>query len=158
MSKGSESTKDPSYQVSEKPRPSLTNYRNLAYNILKYLKDDIVGDKEILELEPCSECMNNILGLPLKALTILSCGHLFHRLCIKKKLMITRPDVCLSSDCGKNVDIIVDPSFIRRGSQSSQSSRISSISNVISEKFVLNSPAIPKDLMEDIEDSAIPRN
>ncbi|GES94249.1 hypothetical protein GLOIN_2v1735228 [Rhizophagus clarus] len=35
---------------------------------------------------------------------------------------------------------------------------ISAISNVISEKFVLNSPAIPEDPMEGIEDSAIPRN
>ncbi|GES94720.1 crinkler (CRN) family protein [Rhizophagus clarus] len=92
------------------------------------------------------------------ALTILSCGHIFHRSCIEKQLLHTKPSTCPFPDCGKNVDIIVDPSFIRRGSQSSQSSGISAISNVISEKFVLNSPAIPEDLMEGIEDSAIPRN
>ncbi|CAB4387879.1 unnamed protein product [Rhizophagus irregularis] len=54
-----ESTKDPeSYQVPETqpPHPSLTIHRNLSYSILKYLKDEIVGDKEILELGPCSEC------------------------------------------------------------------------------------------------------
>jgi hypothetical protein len=88
----SESTKAPeSYQVPERSRPSLVNHRNLAYNILKYLEDDIVGDKEMLELEPCSECTNIILALPLKALTILSCGHIFHRSCIEKQLLHTKP-------------------------------------------------------------------
>ncbi|GES77024.1 hypothetical protein GLOIN_2v1769762 [Rhizophagus clarus] len=118
----------------------------------------MVGDKEILELESCSEYTMNILSLPIKALTILSCGHIFHRSCIEKQLLHTKPSTCPSSDCEKNVNIIVDPSFIRRGSQSSQSSGISAISNVISEKFVLNSPAIPEDPMEGIEDSAILRN
>ncbi|GES75786.1 hypothetical protein GLOIN_2v1769762 [Rhizophagus clarus] len=153
-----ESTKDSSYQIPERPHPSLTNYRNFAYSILKYLEDDMVGDKKIPELESCSECTMNILSLPIKALTILSCGHIFHRSCIEKQLLHTKPSTCPSPDCGKNVDIIVDSSFIRRGLQSSQSSRISAISNVISEKFVLNSPAIPEDPMEGIEDSAIPRN
>ncbi|PKK58120.1 hypothetical protein RhiirC2_763589, partial [Rhizophagus irregularis] len=104
-----ESTKDPeSYQVPETqpPHPSLTIHRNLSYSILKYLKDEIVGDKEILELGPCSECTNNILSLPIKALTILSCGHIFHRLCIEKQLLYIKPSICPYPDCGKNVDII----------------------------------------------------
>ncbi|PKK57852.1 hypothetical protein RhiirC2_763758, partial [Rhizophagus irregularis] len=84
---GSESTKDPSYQIPERSRSSLTNHRNLAYNILKYLEDEMVRDKEISDLGPCSECTNDILTLPLKAYTVLSCGHLFHRFCIEKKLM-----------------------------------------------------------------------
>ncbi|GES96327.1 hypothetical protein GLOIN_2v1769762 [Rhizophagus clarus] len=137
---GTESTKDSSYQIPKRPHLSLTNYRNFAYSILKYLEDDMVGDKEIPELESCSECTMNILSLPIKALTILSCGHIFHRSCIEKQLLHTKPSTCPSPDCKKNVNIIVDPSFI-------------------SEKFVLNLPAIPaEDPMESIEDSAIPRN
>ena len=36
----------------------------LAYNILKNLEDDIVVDKEIPELDQCSECNNEILKQP----------------------------------------------------------------------------------------------
>jgi hypothetical protein len=55
----SESTKAP-----ESYHPSLGNHRNLAYNILKYLEDDIVRDKEISALDQCSECFDEILTLP----------------------------------------------------------------------------------------------
>ncbi|CAI2194225.1 10660_t:CDS:2, partial [Funneliformis geosporum] len=119
---------------------------NLAYNILKYLEDDMVGDKEIPELGSCSECTTNILSLPIKALTILSCGHIFHRSCIEKQLLHTKPSTCPFTDCGKTVDIIMDPNSIRRGSQaSSHSSGTSALTNLIGEKFVLNSPAIPEE-------------
>ena len=40
---------------------SLDNHMKLAYNILKNLEDDIVVDKEIPELDQCSECNNEIL-------------------------------------------------------------------------------------------------
>jgi hypothetical protein len=67
---------------------SLVNHRKLAYNILKNLEDDIVGDKEIPELDQCSECNNEVLTPPPKAFTMLSCGHIFHRICIEKKLLL----------------------------------------------------------------------
>ncbi|GBC10812.1 hypothetical protein RclHR1_09920010 [Rhizophagus clarus] len=150
---GSELTKEPSYQVPERPRVSLTNHRNLAYNILKYLENEMVKDKEILDLGPCFECTNDILILSLKAFTVLSCRHLFYRLCIEKKLMVTRPDVCPFPDCRKKIDIIYLVST-RRGSQSSQSSGTLDLSNWMGEKFNLISP-IPEDPMEKVEDTSI---
>src|SRR2546430_2537877 len=134
--------------------PSPSNIRNLGYNILKNLDDELVRDKEISELGPCSECTNDILVFPLKAFTVLSCGHLFHRLCIEKKLLVSRPDVCPFPDCGKKVDIIY-PVSSRRDSQSSQSSGTSALSVLLSEKFVLNSPVIPEDPMERVQDTLI---
>ncbi|RGB32794.1 hypothetical protein C1646_762440 [Rhizophagus diaphanus] len=47
-------------------KPFLINYRNITYNILKYFKDDMVENKEISELEQCSEYTNNILTSPIK--------------------------------------------------------------------------------------------
>jgi hypothetical protein len=94
------------------PGPSLSNIRNLGYNILKNLDDELVRDKEISELEPCSECTNDILTLPLKAFTTLSCGHIFHRSCIEKQLLFTKPGACPFPDCSKTVDIVVNPNFI----------------------------------------------
>ena len=71
-------------KTSESVNPSLDNHMKLAYNILKNLKDDILGDKEIPELDQCLEYNNKILTQPLKVITILSCGHTFHRICIEK--------------------------------------------------------------------------
>ena len=46
--------------------------------------------------------------MPLKALTLLSCGHVFHRLYIKKKLLLTETGVCPFPNCKRSIDIIGD--------------------------------------------------
>src|SRR5256885_417816 len=123
---------------------SLDNYKKLAYNILKNLKDTIVGDKEIPELDQCLECNNEVLTHPSKAFTILSCGHIFHRICIEKKLLLTMPNTCPFPDCGKNVDIIEEfPT-------TDQESPISALSNRMSESFILSSPVLR---MEGVENT-----
>ncbi|RIA99500.1 hypothetical protein C1645_869887 [Glomus cerebriforme] len=76
---------------------------------------------EFFQLEPCSECTNNILALPLKALTILSCRHIFHRSFIEKQLLFIKPGACLFSDCRKTVKIVINSHSTRRDLQSSQS-------------------------------------
>uniref|UniRef100_U9SLY4 RING-type domain-containing protein n=1 Tax=Rhizophagus irregularis (strain DAOM 181602 / DAOM 197198 / MUCL 43194) TaxID=747089 RepID=U9SLY4_RHIID len=88
---------------------SLTNLRIFAYNVLKSLEDKAVGDNEFPELRKCTECGNEILSFPFKALTLLGCGHAFHRLCIEKKL--------LHAETGRGVDII-EGADTRRDSQS----------------------------------------
>src|SRR3954454_12291484 len=85
---------------------SLDNHMKLAYNILKNFEDDIIRDKEIPGLDQCSECNNEVLMHPPKAFIILSCEHIFHRICIEKKLLLTMPNTCPFPNCGKNVDII----------------------------------------------------
>jgi hypothetical protein len=80
---------------------------------------------EIQELE-CWKCNNQILMLPPKAITILSCGHTFHRLCIEKNLIHNKTNIC----------------------------HYQIVENVISEGFVLSSPPIR---MEGIEDTATQR-
>ncbi|PKC59009.1 hypothetical protein RhiirA1_470090 [Rhizophagus irregularis] len=108
-------------KITKPCKPSLINHRNIAYNILKYLENDMVENKEIPELEQCSE------------------------LCIEKQLLHIKPSTCPFPDCEKNVDIIVDLNSIRRGSQSSQSSRTLVLTNLIGKKVVLNSPIIPEE-------------
>ncbi|CAI2192953.1 8480_t:CDS:1, partial [Funneliformis geosporum] len=140
--------------TSSPEHPSLIRYRNLGYNILENIDDDLVRDKEILELGSCSECANNILTRPFNAFIILSCEYVFHRLCIKKNLL-TKPSRCLFPDCEKNVDIM-DPNFTRsklNDSPSSQSSRTSALSNFMNEKFFLTSPAILEDSIESVENA-----
>ncbi|CAG8660323.1 24559_t:CDS:2, partial [Gigaspora margarita] len=138
------------------PSTPINNIKNLAYNILKTLKDGIVKGKKISELGPCSECDNDILISPLKAFTYLTCGHLFHRLCIEKKLLLTVPNTCPFPGCGKNVEILDQADVLgtisnlplsdpKEGVQSS------GISPLMGETFALSSPPIR---MEGIEGSA----
>ncbi|CAH1770095.1 1351_t:CDS:2, partial [Entrophospora sp. SA101] len=101
---------------------STTNLKNLAYNILKEFVDPIVNGKEFPELEKCSECNNKIFSHPLKAFTTLQCGHVFHRVCIEKNLLITIPNKCPFPGCNQSVEIVVDIS--RRESQSSDTSSV----------------------------------
>jgi hypothetical protein len=74
--------------ISESERPSLVNLKNLGYNILKSLDDKTVGDIDFPELDSCSECGNEILMSPLKVFSYLTCGHIFHRLCIEKNFFL----------------------------------------------------------------------
>ena len=97
-----ESIKDPE---TFQPRSTLTNYKNLAYNILKNLDDELLRDKEISELGPCSECTMEGLSQPLKAITILSCEHIFHRTCVEKQLL-NKPGMCPFPECEKKAEII----------------------------------------------------
>ncbi|CAG8701277.1 319_t:CDS:2, partial [Gigaspora rosea] len=98
----------------------INNIKNLAYNILKTFKDGIVKGIKITELEHCSVCKDEIITHPLKAFTTLSCGHVFHRICIEKELLLTMPNTCPFSGCSKEVEII--ETNARRGSESSTSS------------------------------------
>lgn len=135
--------------ISESERPSLVNLKNLGYNILKSLDDETVGDIEFPELDSCSECGNDILMSPLKAFSYLTCGHIFHRLCIEKKLFLGTSSACPASGCGKNVDIldqadalgIVSNLPIPDPRVTSQSSGISPLSNLMG-TFTLSSPPI----------------
>src|SRR3954452_538435 len=99
------STSKPSRALRKKGKTSesVNSPLTIMYNILKNLEDDIVSEKEIPELDQCSECNNGILTRPPKAITILTCDHTFHRICIEKKLLLTMPNTCPFPDCGKDV-------------------------------------------------------
>ncbi|GBC24044.2 hypothetical protein GLOIN_2v1771599 [Rhizophagus irregularis DAOM 181602=DAOM 197198] len=71
--------------ISGSERLSFVNLKNLGYNILKSLEDKTVRDITFPKLDLCSECGNDILMSPLKAFLYLTCGHIFHKLCIEKK-------------------------------------------------------------------------
>ncbi|CAG8797315.1 31453_t:CDS:2 [Gigaspora margarita] len=126
------------------PTTPINNIKNLAYNILKTLKDSVVKGKKITELEHCSECKDEIILHLLKAFTTLFCGHVFHRICIEKKLLLTVPNTCPFPGCGKNVEIL-DQADALGGPQSS------GISPLMGETFALSSPPIR---MEGIEGTA----
>ncbi|CAG8790628.1 18447_t:CDS:1 [Gigaspora margarita] len=131
----------------------INNIKNLAYNILKTFKDGIIKGKKITELGPCSKCDNDILISPFKAFTYLTCRHLFHRLCIEKKLLLTVPNTCPFLGCEKNIEILDQadalstisnlPLFDPKGTSQS-----SGILPLMGETFALSSPPIWMEGME----------
>ncbi|CAB4480796.1 unnamed protein product [Rhizophagus irregularis] len=125
--------------ISESERPSLVRYRNLRYNILKSLDDKTVSDIDFPELEPCSECNNDILTFPFREFIQLCCGHIFHRLCAEKKLM-------LNYLIGRLLELNV----IIQDSPLSQSSRTSALTSTMSERFILTSSPMCMEGVENI--------
>jgi len=113
----------------------------------------IVKDRHFVEIGLCGECGNEILGLVYEPFTILACGHIYHRKCIKKNFL---SNICPTSDCNKSVDPVATE---RRFSQSSQSST-SSIVRRMSNQLQLNSPVIREEdeEMRDVEVKGEPRN
>ncbi|PKC66411.1 hypothetical protein RhiirA1_512203 [Rhizophagus irregularis] len=89
--------------ISGSERLSFVNLKNLGYNILKSLEDKTVRDITFPKLDLCSECGNDILMSPLKAFLYLTCGHIFHKLCIEKKPFLDTPSTCLAPSCKKNL-------------------------------------------------------
>ncbi|PKY29463.1 hypothetical protein RhiirB3_530512 [Rhizophagus irregularis] len=98
------------------------------------LDDKTVSDIDFPELEPCSECNNDILTFPFREFIQLCCGHIFHRLCAEKKLMLNVPNPCPFPDY----------------SPLSQSSRTSALTSTMSERFILTSSPMCMEGVENI--------
>src|SRR6185369_9796087 len=85
----------------------ISHVRAFALNILKEL--GILADGvSIPEMDLCSGCREEILATPPKSITILLCGHIFHRTCIEKDLSLTVTGVpkCPNFRCHKDVEVI----------------------------------------------------
>ncbi|CAG8695615.1 5802_t:CDS:1, partial [Ambispora leptoticha] len=120
---------------------SLTNLQNLALNILKETNHITVQDINITELAPCSECDKKILSLNYEPFTILACGHIYHRYCIEKKILLTDSNVCPS--CNKSVEPAVS---VQKEYESSQSSGTSDLVNLLGKSNLgFDSPRNPPD-------------
>ncbi|RIB06596.1 hypothetical protein C2G38_2046668 [Gigaspora rosea] len=117
---------------------AFSNLKSLAYNILKITGESIVQNIEIPEIPKCSICTKDILSIAYKAFTTLECGHVFHRVCIEKKIMHTTPSICPSPNCGKSVDVVDEGS--RRDSTSSQISGTSTLVDEFNTNLGFNSP------------------
>ena len=149
-----------------RPRPGITirmtlsSIRNLAFNILKKLEDDTVKGVEFTELEKCPQCDKDILSPSFEAFTVLSsCGHVFHRECIEKTLLLTRQNNCPITNCTTAVKPVVSERRISvTSSQSTTTSLVRRMSNqlqLLSERpeGQVNSPVIQEDPMEGVQDT-----
>ena len=86
---------------------SLANLQNLTLNILKETKHSVVQNIDVTELPPCKICNKKILTVNFESLTILLCGHVYHRKCIEKNFLLTKENKCLITECEKTIDPIM---------------------------------------------------
>ncbi|CAH1768955.1 4929_t:CDS:1, partial [Entrophospora sp. SA101] len=99
----------------------ITCLRTLALNILKNgHPESIASNIDIPELEPCSICNEEIfLHIFKKSFTVLTCGHIFHRLCLENiRETITK---CPVKNCGADIESIEKSPQMREPSRRSMS-------------------------------------
>ncbi|EXX79201.1 hypothetical protein RirG_007950 [Rhizophagus irregularis DAOM 197198w] len=111
--------------ISESERPSLVS-----------LDDKTVSDIDFPELELCSECNNDILTFPLREFTRLRCGHIFHRLCAEKKLMLNNIEITeiFSTIVNYPIGQLPESNVIIQDSPLFQSSRTLALTNMMSKR------------------------
>ncbi len=67
-----------------------------------------ITDEHIPKLNPCHFCDKEILALSLHSFTVLSCGHIYHRICLEKHIVQseTRFPLCPISSCISPIKLI----------------------------------------------------
>ncbi|CAG8604353.1 5491_t:CDS:2, partial [Diversispora eburnea] len=131
--------------MSKTEKVSAANLKNLAYNILKNFNDDVVKNKTFPELANCTECDKKIFARPNKTFTTLLCGYIYHRICIEKKLLLSKQLTCPTLKCGKSVEILEE--FTELDSQSSTSS----IVGKMGKQLTIQSQKIIDEEMPDVD-------
>ena len=80
----------------------------LSLNFLRNTSE--ITDEHIPKLNPCHFCDKEILALPLPlhSFTVLSCGHIYHRICLEKHIVRskTRFPLCPISSCISPIELI----------------------------------------------------
>ncbi|CAG8727933.1 11619_t:CDS:2, partial [Funneliformis mosseae] len=80
----------------------------LSLNFLRNTSE--ITDEHIPKLNPCHFCDKEILALPLPlhSFTVLSCGHIYHRICLEKHIvrLKTRFPLCPISSCISPIELI----------------------------------------------------
>ncbi|CAI2194867.1 19061_t:CDS:2, partial [Funneliformis geosporum] len=64
-----------------------TEIFQLKAPLLNFLRNTSeITDEHIPKLNPCHFCDKEILALPLHSFTVLSCEHIYHRICLEKHI------------------------------------------------------------------------
>ncbi|RHZ82911.1 hypothetical protein Glove_103g254 [Diversispora epigaea] len=87
---------------------NISCLETFALNILKDSSPEkIASNINIPELDPCSLCNQELFLFEIKnPITILVCGHIYHRDCIETS--IKKRSICPKPDCKKEVESTVD--------------------------------------------------
>ncbi|CAG8776971.1 12843_t:CDS:2, partial [Gigaspora rosea] len=97
--------------IATNPTPlNIACLETLALNVLKNLSPEkIASDINIPELDPCSLCNQELFLYEIKkSITLLNCGHLYHRDCIESSIKISSK--CPKPDCMKDIESVSDTS------------------------------------------------
>ncbi|CAG8492596.1 43315_t:CDS:1, partial [Gigaspora margarita] len=87
---------------------NISCLETFALNILKNSSPNkIVSNVNVTELEPCTLCNQELFLYKIKRpITLLTCGHIFHRDCIESSIKICSK--CPKQNCEKEIESVVD--------------------------------------------------
>ncbi|CAG8578771.1 12333_t:CDS:2, partial [Ambispora gerdemannii] len=87
---------------------NISSLESLALNILKNSSvEKIAKGVNVSELDPCSLCNRELFLYEIKnPITILICGHIYHRDCIENS--IKKHSICPRPDCKKEIKTMVE--------------------------------------------------
>ncbi|CAG8578630.1 10324_t:CDS:2 [Diversispora eburnea] len=97
----------------------------------------------------CKVCDKKIFSSPNKAFTVLVCGHTYHRICIEKKLLLTKPNGC--PECGKSVETITETTTTETDLRRESESSTSSIVGRMGKQLTIQSQKIIDEEMSDVD-------
>ncbi|CAG8616043.1 8697_t:CDS:2, partial [Diversispora eburnea] len=115
--------------------PSLYTFYELLFPKFTTINSD--GEVILIEFSDQNTSMIMLNIFPRfessKSFTVLGCEHTYHRICIEKKLLLTKPNGCPFINCGKSVETITEASTAetepRRDSEFSTSSLVGKMGN-----------------------------
>lgn len=87
---------------------NISCLETFALNILKNSSPNkIASNVNVTELDPCTLCNQELFLYEIKQpITLLTCGHIFHRDCIESSIKISSK--CPKQNCEKEIESVVD--------------------------------------------------
>ncbi|RHZ52078.1 hypothetical protein Glove_465g6 [Diversispora epigaea] len=129
---------------------SDSNCSNILPNVVSVKKIHESKDLDSIYSKPKKKRnKNKIFFDSNKAFTVLGCGHTYHRICIEKKLLLTKPNGC--PDCGKNVEIITEATTTETDSRCDSESNTSSLVGKMKKQLNIQSQEIIDEEMTDVD-------
>ena len=113
-------TTEPSTSTSE-IQAGATEVFQLEALSLNYLRNQDIStvpfQRDLPKLNPCSLCKKDIFTFRFQAFTTLSCGHIFHRICLEERIIWPESNypLCPYPSCPITIELLSEEAVLASG-------------------------------------------